>query len=63
MEAGLVPASLGPSLGLCLPSMCSALADLVESASFDRALVGSGGTVAAERVVCRSFSLLVNEPL
>ena len=48
MEAGHIPASLGPSVGVCLPSVCSAQAGLVESTSF----VGSGGTVVAtERVV------------
>ena len=49
-------ASLGPSLGLCLPYVCSAQPGLVESVSFDRALIGSGGAVVAtERVVHRSF--------
>ena len=53
MEAGHVPAPLGPSVCLCLPAVCSAQAGLVESASFDRALVGSGGTVVATVRVVR----------
>ena len=45
-------APLGSSVYLCLPTVCSAQAGLVESASLDRALVGSGGAVvSAERVV------------
>ena len=56
LEAECVPAPLGPSVYLCLPAVCSAQAGLAESASFDRALVGSGDPiVATERVVCRSF--------
>ena len=56
MEAGRVPAPLGPSVSLCLPTVCSAQAGLIESACFDWALVGSGDTVVAiERVVRRSF--------
>ena len=56
LKAELVPTRLGPSVCLCLPTVCSAQAGLVESASFDWALIGSGGTiVATERVVRRSF--------
>ena len=55
MEAGLVSAPLGPSVCLCLPTVCSAQAGLVES-SFDRALVGpDDAIVASERVVHKSF--------
>ena len=43
LEAGHVPAPLGQSVCLCLPTVCSAQAGLVESASFDQALIGSGG--------------------
>ena len=53
MEAGRVLTSWRLSVSLCLPSVCSAQAGVVESSSFDRALVGSGGTiVASERMVC-----------
>ena len=56
VEAGCVSTSLRPSLGLCLPSICTASTVTVESASFDRPLVGSGGAVVAtERVVRLSF--------
>ena len=53
MEAGRVPTPLGPSVSLCLPSVCSAAqAGVVESSSFDHALVSSGGAVVVpERVV------------
>ena len=55
LEAGRIPASLGPSVGLCLPTVCSAQAGLFES-SFDWAPVGSGGAiVATEEVVRRPF--------
>ena len=47
MEAGRIPTPLGPFVSLCLPTICSVQAGLVESASFDRDLVGSGGTIVA----------------
>ena len=47
-----VPTPLGQSVGLCLATVCSAQAGLVENASFVGAVIGSGGTVVAtERVV------------
>ena len=50
---------MGVSVSLCLPAVCSAQAGFVESASFDRALVGSSGAVVVtERVVRRSFVLV-----
>ena len=53
LEAERIPASLGPPTGLCLPTVGSAQTGLVERASFNQALVGSGGAVVAtERVVC-----------
>ena len=62
VEAGRVSAPLVTSVCLYLPTICSALAGLVECASFDCALVGSGGAVVAtERVVRRSFVPIVRQ--
>ena len=64
VEAGHRSTPLGLSLSLCLLAVCSALAGIVESVDFDRAFVGSGGSiVATERVVADFLSLLVDEPL
>ena len=51
-------------LCLYLPAVCPAQADLIKSAFFDRALVGSGGTVVTtEEWFVDLLSLLIDEPL
>ena len=56
VEARHVPTPLGPSIGLCLPSICSAQAGVVDSFAFNRTLIGSGvAVVAPQGVVCRPF--------
>ena len=60
MGAGHVPAPLGPSVSPCLPSVCSAQAD-VESSALDQVLIGSGDPVVAPEGVVRRPSVPVGQ--
>ena len=64
LETECVPAPLGPSVYLCLPAVWSAQAGLVESASFNRTLVGSRGPLWSQKEwFADLLSLLVDKPL
>ena len=67
LEAGRVPAPVGPSVYLCLPTVFAAQAGFVESSSFDLALVSSGGSVVSfplsgTRHVCALGEGLLDNP-
>ena len=64
LEAGCIPASMGPSVCLCLPTICSTQAGSVQGSHLDWLLVDSGGfTVAPEGVFADLLPMLVDEPL
>ena len=51
VEAWHIPTPLGPIICLCLPSVCSPQAGVVESFAFNRTVVGSGGAIVAPQGV------------